>query len=285
MCAKNCANAAKMCFICGDVRRRASYRLRYRMMCAAMRRMRVGRAAPLRKSRRIAPIMGGIRRYHRRNAFGNIQLPPVVIDPRPIYVAPRLRRPRFKKIFNKARPSQRFEGDANFNDLGIVKSAVTYVLRLAKKIKTRTTKLNDLDNFYMRANVFRYMCEPMEFLQLQYIKAFYVYLNTSHGKYVRTFGPRSFEWLDLNNKYDPWLEGWRFEILDEIWYEIRRRIPENIGLVNYYDYLRCPGRIPMKRIWRKGDYVTDESVKQIIRYLIEETIDAAYWNMAYALIL
>lgn len=285
MCAKKCGNAAKLIFICGDARRRATYRLRYRMLSAAIRRLKAGRAAPLKKkTRRIAPIMQGVNRYYRRNAFGNIQLPPIILSNRGRYHAARMQTPRFRKIFKKARPSARFSGSYNFNDLGILAASVKQIIAIQKKLIIKENVTNDIKSSFIRGNVFQYMCSKKDFLHLQYIRAFYIFLMyTRTGKYVRTFGPRSYGWEDMNNENDPWLNGWRFELIDEIWNRLWDHLPKSPGEY-YMSGIKVPGRIPFKRIWRRNDYVTDESIKQSIRYLIEELIDAAYWNMAFNLV-
>lgn len=288
MCAKKCANAKGLCFICGNMRRRASCRLRYRMLCAALRRSEAGRAAPLKKSknRRVAPIMSGVKKYGRRNAQGNIVLSPIIISgPKPIFVAPRQRsHAYFKKIFNKARPSPRFSGLYNFSDLGILKCSVKQVVSIAKKLIVKENKTNDIKSPYVRGNVFEFMCSKKDFVHLQYIRALYIFLMTTRmGKYVRSFASRSFEWEDMNNNMDVWLQGWRFELIDEIWNEVWDAMPKREGEY-YLSGVNVPARIPFKRIWRIKDYVTDESVKQMIRYLIEELIEPPYWNMAFNLV-
>jgi hypothetical protein len=255
------------------------------MLSAAVHRSKAGRAAyPRKKERRIAPIMGGVKRYYRKNAFGNMQLPPIIVSNRSKYHAPRMGTPRFRKIFRFARPSARFSGSHNFSDLGILDKAVKQILAIEKKLIVKENITNDIKSPFVRGNVFQFMCSKKEFLHLQYIRAFYIFLmHTRKGKYVRSFGPRSFEWEDLNNVYDPWLNGWRFELIDEIWNRIWDHLPK-LANEHYMSGIKVPGRIPYKRIWRRNDYVTDESIKQCVRYLIEELIDAAYWNMAFNLV-
>lgn len=286
MCAKRgCAVAKGLCFICGNVRRRASYRLRYRMLNAAIRRLQAGRAAPLRRRR--APIMDGVKRYGRRNAAGNIVLPPIIVSgPKPIYVAPTMRRPRFKKIFNKARASAIYSGSCNFSDLGILSLSFKMIMAIQRRLRPRRSILDRLHNRFLAANTIDYVCTEYEKIQLNYIKAFYIFLNTTTGKYVRRFQRRGFEWEDLNNAYDDWMKGWEFEFLDELWTRVWTAIPMQPG-GNWYNNhgKNVPGRIPVRRIWRRNDYVTDESVRQIIKYLIEELIEPAYWNIAYAYVL
>lgn len=287
MCAKKCAIAKGLCFICGNVRRRASYRLRYRMLSAAIRRLQAGRAAPLRRRR--APILDGVRRYYRRNAQGNTVLPPIIVNgPKPIYIAPRIRTPRFKKIFNKARASAIYSGSSNFSDLNILNLSFKMVLAIQRRIRPRKSILDRLHNRSLAANTIDYICSEYEKIQLNYVKALYIFLNTSTGKYIRRFQRRGFEWDDMNNAYDDWMAGWEFEFIDELWTRVWTYIPMQPGVEgNWYNNhgKTVPGRIPMRRIWRRDGYVTDESVKQIIRYLIEELIEPAYWNVAFAYVL
>lgn len=283
MCAKNNRDAAKICFICGNVRRRAALRIRYNILRASIRKLQAGRNAQL-KSRRVAPIMQGVRKYYRKNAFGNIELPPITISPKAIYIAPRMRKPCFKRIFKKARPSPRFSGSYNFLDCGVFKGAVKQIMSIVRRLKVKNNITDDIGNSYLRGNVFEYMCSKKDFLYLQYVRAFYIFLMyTRLGKYVRTFGPRSFEWEDINNIYDPWLHGWRFELIDQIWSAIWELMPKRQGEY-YMSGVKVPGRVDLRRIWRRNDCITDESVKQVARYLIEELIDPAYWNMAYSLV-
>ncbi len=275
MCAKNYA----ICYDfkgCGARRRR--FRIRELLNAAADRKNKAGRNAPLRRMPRRAVIQNGIRRFYRRNEYGNIQLPPIRINNR--YYAPRIRRPRFKKIFLAARPSERYIGEANFSDLYIYKKSVSMVRKMAENLFAKSSILDLLHND-TRGVLMTFIDNEVKMKILNYIKGFYYFLKyTDTGKYVRKFQRRNYGFCDINNLDDSWLKGFEFELLDEIWTAVWRSIPgfRNTEFIINND-IGLPGTIPLRRIWRnRNGEIADECVNQIIKFLIEETYEPCFWT-------
>lgn len=281
MCAKRYTAAFCSRFMgCGA--RRLGYRIRRLLVAASQRRKKAGRAAPLKK----APIYGGIIRYYRRNRYGNIQLPPIRIENGKC-VKRKYGRYRFRKVFLGARPSERFTGDVNFQDLHIYRKSVSMVRRIARDMLKKKSILDKIHKD-VKKSLERFIDNDVKMEILYYIKAFYCFLmHTDTGIYARKFEGRNYGFLDMNNLNDTWLRGWEFELLDEIWTAVWSRIP-GFNSVDYIiqNHISTPGRIPIRRLWRnQNGMISDECVKQVIRYLIEETYEPCFWNMICALIL
>ena len=277
-----CARKNTFCYdFVGSGARRNRYRLRKLFAATVQRKKIAGRNAYLRR----APIKNGVIRYYRRNIYGNIQLPPIILRNKK-YRGPIMRRPRFKKIFLGARPSERYTGEVNFSDLYIFRKSISMIKKMAVDLYPKRSLLDLLHND-ARGVLMKYIDNELKIKILNYIKAFYCFLKyTDTGIYIRSFQKRNYGFADINNLDDTWLKGWEYEIIDEIWSTIWRSIAE-FRQVNFIieNGITLPGTIPLRRIWRNAKgVVADECIKQIVRYLIEETFEPCYWNFIYAFI-